>query len=271
MQEILIFQNYLTIHNYHTVKTFGVPYLLSNLCTFCNLKVEIYASLFVPLLQCTAVRLQGGGEARLPSPGWECSPLLTIALLLHSSTHRNAIHCNIHSSPWSWLQSTLGCFVIRIFQTRAFCGLCVCQLDKSFVTSLDGGNYAMFLIPWKCMKCRTISGFIFDCQLWFLPPVFRTLDLKSECWNTKVSFLRERYRCKHLKCSRHLPLMESKQIAALGKVEKAETAAPSARFVSIDSRVVFPQHPFFSDKYCHIKLSNQYKQCYFWQFKYTWA
>ena len=68
---------------------------------------------------------------------------------------------------------------------------------------------------------RKISGLmvvgIFDWQLWFLPPVPNPswpLHPKSQGCNIKVSFCNRATAANIWKCSRHLPLMESKLIAA---------------------------------------------------------
>ena len=131
------------------------------------------------------------------------------------------------------------------------------------------------------MKCRKISGFIFCCQLWFLPPVSPALDLFTP--NHRVepqkSASYESATAGNIwKRSRHLPLMESKLIAAIRKVEKAEQL-----LLLLDScQSILGSSSLFSDKSLLTVISNQApswstnfprfdKHCSFWQFKYTWA
>ena len=64
---------------------------------------------------------------------WLFRRLPTIApWLLLQSSHRNAIHCNIHCNPplppWSWLKTQLE-FCNSVISDEG--GLCLCQLDTA--------------------------------------------------------------------------------------------------------------------------------------------
>ena len=85
----------------------------------------------------TARGLFGGGEQQPAvdetAVTWLFRRLPTIApWLLLQSSHRNAIHCNIHCNPplppWSWLKTQLE-FCNSVISDEG--GLCLCQLDTA--------------------------------------------------------------------------------------------------------------------------------------------
>ena len=176
---------------------------------------------------------------------WLFRRLPTIApWLLLQSSHRNAIHCNIHCNPplppWSWLKTQLESFVTQLFQTRAdYVSASWTPLGNTPGRWKLGPALNFLENAWRAGRYPALwwsAGLIFTtCASRFWP-----LHPKSQSCNIKVSFCKSATAANIWKC-RHLPLMESKLIAA-GKVWRKLSAA---LWVSIDPRVVLPWHHLF--------------------------